>query len=434
MGRFNSRSVRDQHIAYRPLPSQRKFHRSAARFKGFSGPVGSGKSQALCQEALRLSYVNAGRVGLIGAPTYPMLRDTTQASLLEVLHNNDVPFSFTKSENTIILSDVKSTIILRSLEEFDRLRGTNLAWFGLDELTYCHEEAWTRLEARLRDPKATELCGFAVWTPQGYDWVYERFINHARPGYDVILAKPFENKYVLEAVPDYYERLRTSYEESFYLQEAMGSYINARGRVVYRSFSRELNIAESPVDPRLPLLWSVDFNVDPLCSVVAQRRLDQLWVIDEIALADALTQDACDEFVRRYGRHPAGVRVYGDASGYGRKTTGGSDYHIIQGRLAPVYGERLTLRVGRSNPSVTDRVLLVNSKLKTAAGESSLFVSGKCAGLILDFEQVVYQENSREIDKARDHRRTHLSDALGYLVWEEFKPQQRIGEQSRRLF
>jgi hypothetical protein len=438
MGRFQSGSTCNQHIGYHPLPSQRKFHKSKARFKGFSGPVGSGKSQALCQEALRLSYINPGRVGLIGAPTYPMLRDTTQTSLLEVLRTNDVPYEFTKSENTIVLTDVNSKIILRSVEEFDRLRGTNLAWFGLDELTYAHEEAWTRLEARLRDPKAMQLCGFAVWTPQGYDWVYQRFIAQPRSGYDVILATPFENKYVLDAVPDYYERLKTSYEESFYLQEAMGSYINARGCLVYRSFSRGLNIANSGaecvVDPRLPLLWSLDFNVDPMCSVIAQRRLEQLWVIDEIALSGALTQDACDEFLRRYGRHPGGVNVYGDVSGFSRKTVSGTDYGVVRSKLEPLFGRRLNLRVDRSNPPVAERVLMVNSKLRTATGKTSLYVSSKCAELILDFEQVVYEDNSRDIDKSRDKRRTHLSDALGYLVWEEFKPQQPIGEQSRRLF
>jgi hypothetical protein len=57
-------------IDYEPLPSQRRFHASEARFKGFSGPIGSGKSQALCQEAIRLSYLNPGRQGLVGAPTY----------------------------------------------------------------------------------------------------------------------------------------------------------------------------------------------------------------------------------------------------------------------------------------------------------------------------------------------------------------------------
>lgn len=69
------RSIGDKRwveIAYAPLPSQLKFHNSTARFKGLSGPIGSGKSQALCQEAIRLSYLNQGRQGLIGAPTYAL--------------------------------------------------------------------------------------------------------------------------------------------------------------------------------------------------------------------------------------------------------------------------------------------------------------------------------------------------------------------------
>ena len=35
------------------------------------------------------------------------------------------------------------------------------------------------------------------------------------------------------------------------------------------------------------------------------------------------------------------------------------------------------------------------------------------------------------IDKDRDPRRTHLSDALGYLVWQECRPAgARLGEQA----
>src|SRR6201996_9132538 len=128
--------LREIEIAYDPLPSQKKFHKCDKRFKGFSGPIGSGKSQALCHEAIRLAYLNPGRTGLIGAPTYPMLRDATQARFVAALENNDIPFQFYKSEGTIVVKDTKSRILLRSMEEFDRLRGTNLAWFGLDELTY----------------------------------------------------------------------------------------------------------------------------------------------------------------------------------------------------------------------------------------------------------------------------------------------------------
>ncbi len=113
-------------IQYRSLPSQKLFHNSKARFKGFSGPIGSGKSQALVQEAIRLSYLNSGRLGLIGAPTYPMLRDATLAQLTEVLKENDLPFDFNRSEFFITMKDTGSKILLRSLDEFERLRGTNL--------------------------------------------------------------------------------------------------------------------------------------------------------------------------------------------------------------------------------------------------------------------------------------------------------------------
>jgi hypothetical protein len=82
MGRAGNGVRRE--IAYDPLPSQRIFHSLTARFKGFSGPIGCGKSQALCHEAIRLSYMNAGRMGLLGAPTYslPLERSHRRACLL----------------------------------------------------------------------------------------------------------------------------------------------------------------------------------------------------------------------------------------------------------------------------------------------------------------------------------------------------------------
>src|SRR6185437_15084151 len=114
-------------------PSQRKFHDSQARFKGFSGPVGSGKSAALCHEAIRLSYLNPGRQGLIGAPTYPMLRDATLAATVAILDAARIPYEYNKAENILLIHETQSRILFRSLDEFERLRGTNLAWFGVDE-------------------------------------------------------------------------------------------------------------------------------------------------------------------------------------------------------------------------------------------------------------------------------------------------------------
>src|SRR5580700_7796278 len=130
MGGSGTDGKRNRTIEYSPLVSQKRFHDSAARFKGFSGPIGSGKSQALCQEAIKLSYLNPGRTGLIGAPTFPMLRDATQAALFDILDRNAIPYDLNRAENYLVLSEAKSRILFRAVEEFERLRGSNLAWFG----------------------------------------------------------------------------------------------------------------------------------------------------------------------------------------------------------------------------------------------------------------------------------------------------------------
>ncbi len=76
---------------------------------------------------------------------------------------------------------------------------------------------------------------------------------------------------------------------------------------------------------------------------------------------------------------------------------------------------------------------LVNAKLKSAAGDIGMKISPRAKGLIRDFEEVSYKEGSSVIDKDRDAQRTHLSDALGYLVWQQFGPRRPSGEQRRPL-
>ena len=416
---------RRREIEFSALPSQKKFLESAARFKGFSGPIGSGKSQVLCQEAIRLSYQNPGRTGLIGAPTYPMLRDATLAALMEVLDGNKIPCEWNRSENFVVMRETRSRILLRAVEEFERLRGSNLAWFGIDELTYAPEDAWLRLEGRLRDPKASRLCGFGVWTPKGYDWVHRRFIANPVDGYETVQARPFENRFLLGRVPDYYERLKSSYDARLYEQEALGTYLHLTTGRVYYAFEREGNVAECELDPGASLLWALDFNVDPMSSVIAQVSGDRVRVLDEIVLRRATTQQACDEFQARYAAHAAGLIVYADATGSRMQTTGSSDMDVLREFFrSGEYGE-VKFLVPTSNPAVRDRVSLMNARMAT--------VDPRCRELIKDLEQVAYKEGSGVIDKEKDSARTHLSDALGYLLWQEFGGGGTVGERGKGL-
>lgn len=419
---------------YKPLPSQARVGMLASRLKGFSGPVGSGKSAALCFDSVRNAYVNRGRQGVVAAPTFAMLRDATLTSLLHLMQEEDVEFEMRKADGELTVSNPDSTILLRSLDEPERMRGTNLAWFAIDELSYTREEGWLRLEARLRDPKARRLSGFGVWTPQGHDWIYKRFIHNPIAGYGCVQAKPFENRYVLDKTQDYYERLEQSYDPKFYRQEVLGEYLNSRADRVYHCFNPNVHVVPHAYDPRKPLLWSLDFNVAPMSSVLLQWDEHRLAVIDEIVLERATTEEACLEFENRYKRHAANIEIFGDASGRNMHTTGTTDYTLLQNALSRSGFKRMRLRVPSSNPPVLSRVRKVNALLTNALGEVQLEIDPRCKELIKDMEEVMFKPDSGVIDKVRDPQRTHASDALGYVLWELFAEKAKAGEMNHRLF
>lgn len=159
-----------------------------------------------------------------------------------------------------------------------------------------------------------------------------------------------------------------------------------------------------------------------------------LRVLDEIVIDRASTLDACLEFRSRFPVHYAGLRIYGDASGENQKTTGESDYRVIRDFLTRAGFRDARFQVPTKNPFVRERVMLLNSRFRDANGVSTIVISPKCKELIRDFEEVAYKADTTVVDKNRDPRRTHLSDALGYLVWQEFRPQAPFGEQKNRIF
>jgi len=362
-----------------------------------------------------------------------MLRDATQATLFEILEANKLPFDHNKAENALLMGDTGSRILFRPVDDFERLRGTNLAWFGLDELTYTQEEAWLRLEGRLRDPKAKRLCGFAAWTPKGYDWVYRKFVAKPAKPYTTIYAKPSENRHLLGRDPEFYNRLRESYDEKFYAQEVLGSYLNLDGSRVYSAFEQSEHVTELCLDFRRTILWALDFNVDPMSSVIAQNASGRIAVLDEIVIRHGTTRQAVEAFLAQFPKHEPGVVIYGDASGAAQQTGGMSDYEMVKEHFAIHSSLKVEYRIPKANPNVRERINLMNAKLRSARGDIGLMVDKKCRELIQDFEQVCYKGDTGQIDKDRDRMRTHVSDALGYLVWQECRPLGTIGEQSLRM-
>ena len=87
-----------------------------------------------------------------------------------------------------------------------------------------------------------------------------------------------------------------SYDRKFFEQEALGEYLNVQAGVVYEGFQRNRNVRDVEIDGALPLFWALDFNVDPMSSIVAQKSGEEIRVLDEVVLSRASTLQACEEF------------------------------------------------------------------------------------------------------------------------------------------
>lgn len=454
------------------LPSQRSFLGLNTQYRGFSGPVGSGKTKVLAEFAIVCAYQNRGRTGVLGAPTYPMLRDATLPALLAFLTEMQLPFELNRQDMVLTLLECKSKILLRSLSDPDRLRGTNISWFGIDEATYIREASFLQLQARLRDPLAQQRVGFAVWTPKGFDWVWKRFVSSERAdNYDSIRAKPFENEYLPR---DFYANLWKSYSPQFAQQEVLGEYLNIFSGRAYQQFDRDKNVwpllkpnkrlvwRDCKYTPTRPLLWALDFNINPAASVLAQtitrvtgERIGvsdisggnnadvQLNVLDELFLENRTTYEVCDEFLARieqlreaHNQERIMVYVYGDPAGVSRHSNATkTDWQIIKDFFKQHEKQMMaSFRVRTAHPRVKDRVNTVNWACNSASNVRRLLVHKRCKNLITDLEQVAWKANQAgvmlpELDQDKDPMRTHITDALGYLIEREWPMRPTAGLQ-----
>jgi hypothetical protein len=189
-----------------------------------------------------------------------------------------------------------------------------------------------------------------------------------------------------------------------------------------------MNVQPVCYDPKEPLFWAIDFNVNPMCSVIGQDVDGRVHVLEELVLPQSNTWQLCEEFVRRIRpwtyEHggPLNVYVYGDATGNSRHSSADeSDWEIVRQALGRVQGLcRAQLRVPRQNPTVKLRVNTVNAMLCNQRQERKLLIHPECRQLIKDFERVSWAMDGNgnlmaDIDKS-DPLRTHISDALGYKL------------------
>lgn len=436
------------------LPQTAVFN-SQARFRVLVAGRRFGKTFLSVSELCRAVWKKPNTIAWYLAPTY---RQAKQIAW-EELKRTAGPYALRKPNETELSLTLKGggTIALRGADKYDSLRGVRLDFAVFDEYADMKASVWPEI---IR-PALSDRKGNALWigTPKGFGGFYDLYQK----------ARDTENwgawQYTTlqggNVAAEEIEAARNDLDEKTFRQEYEASFENFAGRC-YFAFERSRNVRPSAFIPSRPgICWSLDFNVNPMSSVICQieeedLRFDlanygqhrrgsgrRLEVLDEIVLPNSNTLQACEEFERRVAPwlQKAGGRlelaVYGDSSGEARSTAGRSDYLIIREffRVRPEF--KVSYHVPAANPPVRDRVNAMNGMLQNASGDVRMWLNPRCKRLIADLEQVAWKSDANgnmtgDMDK-KNPLLTHVSDALGYLVESEFGMRQHGGPRTSRI-
>lgn len=440
-------------IAAEVLPHQADFLSSTAPITALVGGTGCGKTFSLCLLAVIKSF-SSPRRGLLLTGTREQFRKTILDTFTTFGDSWGVDVSYNEAAATLEFRSVTSTgavAVARcwagSAAQGAHLRGQSLEWVAGDELRNWRRDVFDVAITRTRRAQKPQL--FFTTTPPNpteasflkQRWIHEFFVDEvaANPALAqtrriIAGVRSDANPHVSAA---WLDLAANSLGDEAYAVEVEGRFVMSTGGSVYRHFNRALHVTERPArwaeaDPRLPVALAFDFNVLGHC-VVCQHHQGEVFAFDEIVMPGAETRDLVSEALRRYW-NPASVfkaakfELYGDATGTRRSSTSVfGDWDAVRVALQDA-GAPFLFAVPSANPSVSDRITLVNGLLKNHLGKTRLFIHPRCPTLIRDMERVSYLPGSRELDKRTDPRLTHASDALGYLVaWVCPRPARNTG-------
>jgi len=223
---------------------------------------------------------------------------------------------------------------------------------------------------------------------------------------------------------EYISFISNAYSGVEYERFVLGRWKVTEGLVV-KNFSGD-NVREVNYLHDETLHITCDFNVDPMCWVLAHKTGERVYFFDEIVLENSTTCEAVDEFYSRYPNHRGGIVINGDASGKNRSSNSEfTNYATMLNRLSELGYRGAKLRIRSFNPPVKSRIAAWNNKVRKPDGTVGVFISPKGRWLIYNLESLKWKEGTSQLDlptvsRIKNNRVLkflgHPFDAASYLV------------------
>jgi hypothetical protein len=290
-------------------------------------------------------------------------------------------------------------------------------------------------EATMRSPAHGRLWirGAATLLPPpgmvgGVSWMYgkkiEPWLQKRTQGLGLFGASIYDNPHLL---PEEIARLEAKYppgSDDFRIR-LLGEWLpGIAGALAYcPPFDRRIHLDPTCTPEHriwtAPLIWSLDWNVEPMGMVVGQYLNNDFRWFDEITLERASAVEAAREFKRRYSQHGSELWIHGDATSKHREAGTGKDhYTLLCAALDLPYPYQVL--VPESNPSIPDRIDAMRVAFVGVDGYARQHIGPHMEETIADCEGVLMKADGtikKTSNRADPYcRRTSWTDAMGYAV------------------
>lgn len=360
------------------------------------------------------------------APTYRMMR-LVWRKFIKIMKPVIATKNTLEKSVTLITGGI---IEFWSLDNPDSVRGSAYAHIVIDEAAHVKglEEAWTKtIRPLLADFKGGcdflstpngkanyffELCGMEANGKKG--WTYSHMPTSVNPFIDI----------------EEIEAARAELDPLTFAQEFLAEFVDFVSMPFAYAFKPETHIGPTAFDPRLPLLVSFDFGVDPMPAVVLQvnQYPRSVKILKEFHVFDGDVFRLCTEikaYIASLSHRPM-VKITGDPSGRARSPLAegaGNAYRAISAEL----GIRSDMIAVPRKFSISNSRALFNSVLS----HIPFAVSENCPLLIRDLKfvecdhdadgKIRLKKTGRNAGAgASNENMTHLLDALRYALHLEF--------------
>lgn len=423
-------------MGYKLLPKQREFmrvpHNHTLDVACYQGGYGSGKTWCGSLLGIMLAQKYPGSRGLVAAKEFTLLKSTTLEEYFNHLEKmgfeRKKDYNYNKLDHKLTFAN-GSEILFKDIDDPEKIKSLNLHWAEIEECSQVGDNSFRQVLARVRKEPKEEWEDFRYrifmhTNPQpNKGWIYKRFVeNKEGENYRIIIA-PTSNNTFLPA--HYVEELKNSYDEEYYRINVLGEFGDYSSGLVVKGFTDLDNVCHLGYNRNATLHLSCDFNVDPMCWVVAHKDMEDIHFIDEIVIENTTTQQAIEEFIRKYPNHRGKIIINGDASGdYRNAQSEFTNYTIIK-RALEEHGYQPIFHLRNFNPPILNRIQAFNARVKNAKGENHIFVSPKCKWLLHNIYNLSFKEGTsivnvpsqKQIKNDREMKfMEHPFDAASYLV------------------